>query len=114
MLASFAERIRSRIKRTDVFVRWGGEEFVLICRGCGWEEAGRMAERLRREVERADLLFPRRITCSMGVAVWHGDGDTAEKLMKRVDEALYEAKRSGRNRVCCEPQTIPDETLQLV
>lgn len=56
VLASFAERIRSRIKRTDVFVRWGGEEFVLICRGCGREEAGRMAERLRREVERADLL----------------------------------------------------------
>lgn len=114
VLASFAERIRSRIKRTDVFVRWGGEEFVLICRGCGREEAGRMAERLRREVERADLFFPKRITCSMGVAVWHGNGDTAEKLMKRVDEALYEAKRSGRNRVCCEPQPIPDETLQPV
>lgn len=101
VLASFAGLIRDNIKKSDVFVRWGGEEFVLVCRGCSKDEAQLVAERLRRQVAYSDIFPRQRITCSIGVASWQGSGDTATALLKRVDTALYTAKRNGRNMVCC-------------
>lgn len=103
VLASFAATIRRHIKKTDVFVRYGGEEFILVCRGDRGDEARVAAERLRRQIEWSSLFDREHITCSVGVASWHGEGDTATKLLKRVDTALYTAKRTGRNRVCREP-----------
>lgn len=101
VLASFAGLIRDNIKKSDVFVRWGGEEFILVCRGCSKDEAQLVAERLRRQVAYSDIFPRQRITCSIGVASWQGSGDTATALLKRVDTALYTAKRNGRNMVCC-------------
>lgn len=105
VLASFAGLIRDNIKKSDVFVRWGGEEFILVCRDCSSDEAQLVAERLRRQVAYSDFFPRQRITCSIGVASWQGDGDSAADLLKRVDTALYTAKRNGRNRVCCASET---------
>lgn len=104
VLAGFAEIIRRNIKKKDLFVRWGGEEFIILFRHCTGEEAMQIAERLRFKVEKTILRKDIHITNSIGVASWHGAEDTAAKLLKRVDEALYMAKRSGRNRVCREPK----------
>ena len=104
VLAGFAEIIRQNVKRKDLFVRWGGEEFILLCRNCTGEESVRIAERLRQKVAESRPHPQVKITCSLGVASWHGAGDSTAKLLKRVDEALYMAKRTGRNRVCREPQ----------
>ncbi|MBR1694621.1 MAG: GGDEF domain-containing protein, partial [Selenomonas sp.] len=104
VLAGFAEIIRRNIKKKDLFVRWGGEEFIILFRHCTGEEAMQIAERLRFKVEETILRKDIHITSSIGVASWHGAEDTAAKLLKRVDEALYMAKRSGRNRVCREPK----------
>ena len=65
-----------------------------------------VAERLRQEIARASLLGKERITCSLGTASWHGQADTLAQLLKRVDDALYEAKRSGRDRVCHEKDSV--------
>ncbi|SFT72761.1 diguanylate cyclase (GGDEF) domain-containing protein [Selenomonas sp. GACV-9] len=110
VLATFAGVIRNNIKKSDIFIRWGGEEFILICRGCSGDEAFLVAERLRRQVEWSRIFSQRRITCSVGVASWQGENDSAAQLIKRVDTALYTAKRSGRNTVCREPQ-LSDEVL---
>jgi diguanylate cyclase (GGDEF)-like protein len=103
VLAGFAAVVRRNIKKQDVFVRWGGEEFILICRHCTGKEAALVAERLRHQIERAALFAEEQITCSVGVASWHGAADSINYLLKRVDDAMYEAKRAGRNRVCREP-----------
>lgn len=111
VLAAFAGVIRKNIKKADIFIRWGGEEFILICRGCSSEEAYLVAERLRRQVEWSRIFARQRITCSIGVASWQGADDSAAQLIKRVDTALYTAKRSGRNMVCRE--SLPLEKMDL-
>ena len=106
VLAGFAEVIRQNIKKKDGFVRWGGEEFIILFRHCTGEEAVLIAERLRRKVEENPLHEGNiHITCSLGVASWHGSTDSDTQLLKRVDDALYMAKRTGRNRVCREPKS---------
>lgn len=102
VLAGFAAVVRRNIKKQDVFVRWGGEEFILVCRHCSGKEAALVAERLRFQVQEAALFAKEQITCSIGVASWRGATDSINHLLKRVDDALYEAKRTGRNRVCQE------------
>ena len=104
VLAGFAGVIRSNIKKKDLFVRWGGEEFLILFKHCTGEETVMIAERLRVKVAMARLLENHEITCSIGVASWHGVTDSATQLLKRVDDALYMAKRTGRNRVCREPR----------
>ena len=105
VLSGFAEIIRRNIKRKDLFVRWGGEEFIILFHHCTGEEAMMIAERLRSKVEATPLRDGHiHITCSLGVASWHGAEDSEAKLLKRVDEALYMAKGTGRNRVCREPK----------
>lgn len=105
VLSGFAEIVRQNIKRKDVFVRWGGEEFIILFHHCTGEEAMMIAERLRSKVESSPLHDGQiHITCSLGVASWHGAADSDNQLLKRVDDALYMAKRTGRNRVCREPK----------
>ncbi len=90
----------------DHVARWGGEEFLLVLPSATAEEAAGAAERIRASVEEAWL--PRadggevRFTLSVGVAEATADS-TLEDLVRRADEALYRAKREGRNRVCVSP-----------
>jgi FOG: GGDEF domain len=78
--------------------RYGGEEFVIISPETTLEDAKALAEKLRKEIE--NFLFEEgfSITCSFGVTSLNQE-DTKETILKRVDEALYKAKREGRNRV---------------
>lgn len=105
VLAGFAQIIRSNIKKKDLFVRWGGEEFLVLFQHCTGEETMHIAERLRNKVETTQIRDKIAVTCSIGVASWHGANDSATQLLKRVDDALYMAKRTGRNRVCREPRS---------
>jgi hypothetical protein len=87
----------------DVAVRWGGEEFLLLLRGCDLAEAEWIAEKLRAAVEAAPL-GPRvpQSTISIGVAAYDGR-ETPEHWIGRADAALYRAKHAGRNRVVADP-----------
>jgi len=102
VLRDFAERVREETRRPDILVRWGGEEFVLVMPETNADEALRVAERIRSataedpfELDRAP---PRPQTVSIGVVTWDGRESPAE-LERRADEAMYAAKRAGRNRV---------------
>jgi len=97
-------RIASGTVRTeDVFARYGGEEFGVICRGVGLLNAGILAERIRTMVAAHAFEYEGQrlpITISIGVAAYPEiDAKTPTELIAASDEALYEAKRTGRNRV---------------
>jgi two-component system cell cycle response regulator len=104
VLREFAVRLASNVRAIDLPCRYGGEEFVTIMPGTALDDAERIAERIRRYVsgspfrvaQGSELLT---VTISIGVAVLSGGDDTSEALLKRADEALYRAKRAGRNRV---------------
>jgi diguanylate cyclase (GGDEF)-like protein len=90
------------MRTSDLFGRLGGEEFCAVLPETSLEAARALAERLRTGVERvpcpiAGMMIP--VTISIGVAVGEESDVTLEALMKRADQALYAAKRNGRNRV---------------
>ena len=81
----------------DMAARYGGEEFAVILPGCSEAEAIDAAERLRRVVGACDT--PVEVSASLGVATFPGNGATSGDLVKAADDALYQSKRAGRNRV---------------
>lgn len=104
VLREFAGRVRTAVRGADLACRYGGEEFVLVMPDTSPEMAAGVAERLRSIVERepfripgTDIVLP--ITASLGIASMLPEGDSPAALLKRADTALYEAKRSGRNKV---------------
>lgn len=107
VIKEFAARLATNFRPMDIACRYGGEEFVVVMPGTRGDYACLVAERLRRHV--AGSPFPIRggaeridVTVSIGVAVSATGTDTAERLLKRADEALYKAKQTGRNRVMAE------------
>ena len=103
VLYGFSQKILSFLDRRHVLIRWGGEEFILLCLHCDGDQAKEFADKIREGVAEARLLPERQVTCSGGVGVWNGTDDDTMALVKRADTALYEAKEGGRNRIMCEP-----------
>lgn len=104
VLKEFANLIKPSIRPTDLFARWGGEEFGLILSHTGLKEAPIAAERIRNRVAGRFFLFEGHrlpVTISIGVTERTGDDKTIEALIARADKALYQAKQTGRNRTCC-------------
>ncbi len=104
VLREFAVRLASNVRPSDFACRMGGEEFVVIMPRTMGDIACLAADRLRRQVcaspfSAQGLTHPLDVTVSIGVACSDAPGDTAQTLLKRADEALYEAKHAGRNRV---------------
>jgi two-component system cell cycle response regulator len=104
VLKEFASRIAANTRGIDLACRYGGEEFVVAMPDTDMAFAYNIAERLRQSIETTPVKISRNpgqinITISIGIAKAEGPGDTAEKLLHRADQALYRAKRSGRNRV---------------
>lgn len=96
-LQAIAGIIRETVRESDIVFRWGGEEFLAILKGCGAVDALTVAEKLRTAIENHAFAEP--VTVSIGVAVWR-EGYSPDALIARADDALYTAKKNGRNRVC--------------
>lgn len=98
VLRGFCERINGAVRSADQLFRVGGEEFCLLATVAVDEDIGPLAEKLRMVV--ADRPFPvvGKITTSIGIARFR-EGDTQESIYARADDAMYEAKRKGRNCV---------------
>ena len=104
VLREFANRISANIRGIDLACRYGGEEFVVVMPDTDVDFAYTIAERLRKSVETTPIEISRmpnalKVTISIGIAASLGGDDNADKLLHRADQALYRAKREGRNRV---------------
>ncbi len=104
VLRELAECVNHTVRKEDLFARYGGEEFTLVLVETCRDEAFLAGERIRSLVEAQNFRFettPIRLTISVGVATTAGDADTTPAaLLKAADDKLYQAKRTGRNRVC--------------
>jgi diguanylate cyclase (GGDEF)-like protein len=97
-LVHVARTITPLIRQTDFFIRWGGEEFLIICPETTVEGTAELADRLREAVAAKPAPGSSRITLSIGVTTFHPE-DTQEKLIGRADKALYISKKQGKNQV---------------
>lgn len=95
--------LRQGLRIPDFVARFGGEEFVMILADTRSNEGMAIAERLRQDVEAHAIIMPRggeaHITVSIGVSEFHMDDSNPDQIVARADQALYEAKANGRNRV---------------
>lgn len=98
VLVNLTKLIQGKIRNTDALVRWGGEEFVVLCGDTPIQNAQFLAEKLRVAIECTALIKQQQVTCSFGIAEMIPDEDP-KRLFERADKALYASKEGGRNRV---------------
>jgi diguanylate cyclase (GGDEF)-like protein len=109
MLQAFATLLMENSREEDLIARWGGEEFIMMLPGTSATEATGFGERLRHRLE--EITFPDsgiRLTASFGVSAYQ-PGETSTSFIDRADQALYEAKRLGKNQVII----LEDEAKQI-
>ncbi len=105
VLKEIVQVVKSCIRDTDTFCRYGGEEFIVILPQTGSAEASVLAERIRAEVEKHDFgiateIPELKITISLGTTSFPDNGLSTMELVQTVDMALYRAKGAGKNMVC--------------
>jgi chemotaxis family two-component system sensor kinase Cph1 len=101
VLSSLAQHLGGLLRGTDRLGRWGGEEFIVVLANTPLHDAKLFAERLRQTVSEADFALDNPVTVSVGVASSRAE-DSRKSLIGRADHAMYQAKSTGRNRVCVE------------
>ena len=105
VLVAFVERVKAKLRTTDLLFRFGGDEFVLILQGVDQSRGPALVQQLLDDVSAMQIPGdpPLRITFSAGVAYFPADGDTAGRLLEAADQRVYDAKRAGRGRVAGRP-----------
>lgn len=101
VLTCIGNALRGTLRQSDIAVRWGGEEFLLVLSGCDLAEAQRIAENLRQKIEASSVDMDGQkiaVTISVGVTQY-ADAERPDQTATRADTALYAAKTGGRNRV---------------
>ena len=101
MLLMVASILSKNSRNSDIPIRYGGEEFVLILNGCSLENAYNVAEKIRKEIERSYLTFNGNkvsITVSIGISLKKSDASLWQSI-EEADKALYESKATGKNKV---------------
>lgn len=103
LLRRLAQVLGADLRQTDLIARYGGEEFAVVLPETTKSEAMQVAERMRAAVEErindGATSWPTRVTVSIGVATFPDDGKAGEHIVAAADQAMYVAKRQGRNRV---------------
>ncbi|WP_457643260.1 diguanylate cyclase [Persephonella sp.] len=97
VLKELVQVVKSVIRNSDIFARWGGEEFMILLPIKNKEDALKVAEKVRKTVEKHRFKDVGHLTVSLGVSFFRKD-DTIKSLIRRADTALYTAKKEGKNR----------------
>ena len=108
VLRAFAEQVRETLRQSDLVCRYGGEEFAFLFPEIGPSETARLAERLRLACAGHDvpLADGRRVRATVSIGLADASECPIESALRQADEALYEAKRQGRNRVVISPPPV--------
>jgi len=99
-LQSISSLIIENIRDTDGLFRWGGDEFIIILPATNLESAKSVAEKIRNIIQNYDFGIDKKITISLGVGEYKS-GESADQIIKRIDNALLTAKSKGKNNVIC-------------
>jgi diguanylate cyclase (GGDEF)-like protein len=100
-LIRIAALLKETIRETDLSARWGGEEFIVALIDTGADHAYAIAEKIRKNIETDAVLrqiVDHPVTASFGLTCFI-ENDTIDTMLKRVDDALYEAKAQGKNKI---------------
>ena len=119
LLIEVAERIRANVRAQDTIARLGGDEFVLLIEAREPADAATLAEKLVKRISQPYQISRHevRISASIGIALYPGDGQTRHELMINADAAMYHAKDQGRNGYCFFESSMnanAQEQLQLL
>ncbi|QFR50260.1 diguanylate cyclase [Sulfurimonas lithotrophica] len=106
VLEAFAKTVKSHIRDSDLFGRWGGEEFIILAVETDESQAQQLADHLRKLVMDIKVLPSEQVTCSFGVSQLKNN-ESFEELCERADKAVYHAKNSGRNKVSTNSEATP-------
>jgi len=102
VLVQMGQILKKEVRQSDHTSRWGGEEFSILLHDVSLEDAKKFAHNLKEKIEHDELLnnfINKNLTASFGLTMFE-EQDDMDSLVNRVDEALYDAKNSGKNRVC--------------
>ena len=98
VIKQFASLLMSMVRENDMVGRWGGEEFLILCSQTTKNGAFQLADQLRRQVQSYNFPVNQQITASFGLSEYR-HGETIGDTIKRADDALYDAKKNGRNQI---------------
>ena len=109
ILTKLGQILRQSVRSSDIAARFGGEEFVVMMLSAGKQQSLAFSENLRRIVESTEFRIPGQqsalqVTISGGVTTYPIDGESTIDLLRKADDALYEAKKTGRNRIVLVPE----------
>lgn len=99
VLISIVNILKNNIRDTDILGRWGGEEFLIICPESNSSQVETVAQKLRTKIEEFTFYKAGKLTCSFGISEFKTTDINSSAMVKRADNALYEAKNTGRNKV---------------
>ena len=101
VLCDIAELVKGEVRSSDLFARWGGDEFICVFEKTTLSECLPIASRICRDIRTHEFESVNHVTVSIGVACAH-ENDTLDKLFGRLDRFLYQAKQEGRDRIAAE------------
>ncbi|HCP16497.1 MAG: Diguanylate cyclase [candidate division TA06 bacterium 32_111] len=99
VIRDLAQLLLNTVRKGDIVTRYGGDEFFIILPGTGKQFTHSIAEKINKLVKKTNFTNGIKITVSVGTVTYPDDGDSVETLLKWVDDALYDAKRKGRDRI---------------
>lgn len=108
ILQNITSIIKKDIRNTDIFARWGGDEFVILLPNTNIQQAMEMTERMRSYIQKNKYTIAENVTCSFGLVMLKKN-ENEESLLQRADKLLYGAKEQGKNTILCETVKIGEK-----